>query len=372
MKLNKGEWGEPYAALRLIGDGKLYIADEDGNKRADEWMNVLEIIRNETAERTVTYSKNPDDTMVSIYVNGEERAYLPASDFDEMADALAGAISDGKGHSFSVSESLEEFFALVEVLHPKAKSIDKSDLFLTTLDPRNGIERSALGFSIKSKFGQNPTLFNTAPASAVRYKVNGMDDSLMKEVNSLVDDKGHAAVLARCVALKDSDCSLEYSGFALAKRAGCEAFKDNLDLLDPRLPFVIERMLWNHFFGGQAETDLEEVVALIVAQNPCGITRPETKYPYMVKSFLYAAYCGMTASTLWDGRSEVNGGFITVGEDGEVLAHYALESESFKEYLYKNCYLEFPATSEKHGDYAKVYKDGGEYYFNLNFQIRYR
>ena len=23
---NKGEWGEPYAALRILGDGKLYIA----------------------------------------------------------------------------------------------------------------------------------------------------------------------------------------------------------------------------------------------------------------------------------------------------------------------------------------------------------
>jgi hypothetical protein len=94
----------------------------------------------------------------------------------------------------------------------------------------------------------------------------------------------------------------------------------------------------------------------------------------MLKAFLYASYCGMTASTLWDGRSQVNGGFISVGSDGEVLAYYALESEKFKNYLYNNCYLEFPATSEKHGDYEKVYKDvaNNKYFFNLNFQIRYR
>ena len=54
------------------------------------------------------------------------------------------------------------------------------------------------------------------------------------------------------------------------------------------------------------------------------------------------------------------------------MAHYALESDAFKTYLYNNCYLEFPATDEGHGYYAKVYKENGDYYFRLNFQIRYR
>ena len=80
----------------------------------------------------------------------------------------------------------------------------------------------------------------------------------------------------------------------------------------------------------------------------------------------------MTASSLWQGDSQVNGGFIKVSANGEVLAHYALESDAFKSYLYNNCYLEFPSTDKGHGDYAKVYKENGEFYFRLNFQIRYR
>ena len=92
----------------------------------------------------------------------------------------------------------------------------------------------------------------------------------------------------------------------------------------------------------------------------------------MIKSFLYAAYCGMTASTLWDGTSQINGGFIKVNSNGDVVAHYALESDAFKSYLFNNCYLEFPSTSEGHGNYGKVYKENGNYYFRLNFQIRYR
>ena len=372
MRLNRGEWGEPYTALRLIGDGRLYVADENGNKRTDEWMNVLEVIRHETLERVVTYGRDPETLMVSVSVNGRPCVCLPASDFVGAADSLLGDIGAGRGHVFGVSEFVAEFLAQAEFEHLKAKSIDKSDIFLTTLDPRTCIQRKEIGFSVKSKFGQNPTLFNTAPASAVRYRVEGMTPSLMEEVNSMVDAKGHAAVTARCAALLQAGCCLEYDGYAVAKRAGCEAFKENLDLLDPRLPVVIERLLWNHFFIGQDSVDLVDVVADVVAENPCNVARPEVKYPYMVKSFLYAAYCGMTASTLWDGFGEVNGGFITVGENGEVLAHHALESEAFKGYLYKNCYLEFPATSKGHGDYAYIYEQSGSYFFNLNFQIRYR
>lgn len=372
MKLNKGEWGEPYVALRLLGDGRLSLADGNGDKRPNEWMNVVEVIRHETADRIVRYNRDVETSMVSVSVNGEECVRLPASDFISSANALKDDIVTGRGRSFSVSEDVASFLQIAEVLHLKAKSIDKSDIFLTTLDPRTSIERSDIGFSVKCKFGQSPTLFNTAVASGVRYKVDGMTKGLMDEINGLVDDKGHAAVSARCQRLISSGCSLGYVGYAFAKKAGCEAFKENLDLIDPRLPLVIERILWNHFFMNQDGNDVTDVVDRIIEQNPCGITRPEIKYPYMIKSFLYAAYCGMTASTLWSGKSDVNGGFIMVGDDGEVLAHYALESEDFKAYLYNNCYLEFPATSKKHGDYAYVYEEDGRYFFKLNFQIRYR
>ena len=118
--------------------------------------------------------------------------------------------------------------------------------------------------------------------------------------------------------------------------------------------------------------NLDAVVDRIVRDNPCKPTRPEIKYPHMIKSFLYAAYCGMTASTLWDGTSQVNGEFISVEKNGGNLAHYALDSEKFKAHLFNNCYLEFPSAKEDYGDYARVYGQDGEFYFNLYFQIRYQ
>lgn len=372
MKLNKGEWGEPYVALKLLGDGKLQMADENGEIKPGEWMSVVELIRHETADRVVAYGRDAETTMVDVDINGSPVASLPAKDFLEAANQLSRDIKAGKGASFEVSEEVNDFFLLAQMLTLKAKSVDKSDIFLTTLDPRSTITRSRIGFSIKSKFGQNPTLFNTAPASGVRYRLEGCTRSDMETINGIFDNNGHVAVGARCLAILQKGIKPTYVGYATAKRAGCEAFKDNLDIIDPRLPLVIERMLWNHFFEGDPAIDIPDVASRIVRENPCNITRPEVKYPYMIKSFMYAAYCGMTASTLWNGNSQINGGFITVDEDGNVLAHYALESEEFKAYLYNNCYLEFPATSKGHGDYAKVYEEDGAYYFHLNFQIRYR
>lgn len=372
MKLNRGEWGEPYVALKLLGDGRLQMADENGQVKSDEWMDVVELIRHETADRVVTYGRDAETTVIDIEINGSLVASLPAKDFLEAANKLSRDIRAGKGASFEVSDEVNDFFLVAQMLSLKAKSIDKSDIFLTTLDPRSAVTRSRIGFSVKSKFGHNPTLFNTAPASGVRYRLEGCSRADMEAINDVVDDKGHAAVGARCAEILDRGLKPVYVGFAIAKRAGCEAFKDNLDIIDPRLPIVVERMLWNHFFENDQMVDISDVVDRIVCENPCGITRPEVKYPYMVKSFLYAAYCGMTASTLWNGKGQVNGGFITVDEDGAVVAHYALESEEFKAYLYNNCYLEFPATSKGHGDYAKIYEEDGCFYFHLNFQIRYR
>ncbi|MGI6081105.1 MAG: HpaII family restriction endonuclease [Candidatus Avilachnospira sp.] len=53
---NKGEWSEIYAALRILGEGKLYMADAEGNKDPDEWMDVQELIRYEATNRMVIYS----------------------------------------------------------------------------------------------------------------------------------------------------------------------------------------------------------------------------------------------------------------------------------------------------------------------------
>jgi len=83
---NKGEWGEPYAALRMLGDGKLYIADKKGNKNPEEWMNVLELIRHEAIDRIVTYRLNAlEGTNIEIAVNNNYKTTVSTASFLNMA-----------------------------------------------------------------------------------------------------------------------------------------------------------------------------------------------------------------------------------------------------------------------------------------------
>lgn len=370
-KLNKGEWGEAYVALQLLGSGRLSMANEEKKEIVDHQMEVLSLVRQETEDRLVVYNRDPEKGLIEISVNnGSLVKYRPIEDFSKAATTLFSAIKGGSGRTFCVPDTLSSFFKEVEIRHFKAKSIEKSDLLLTARDPRAGVVRDKIGFSIKSQYSGDSTLFNTGPASATVYSLINMNDELMNEVNSMKDAKGNVDVAGRCKRLIESDCHWFFLGYPVASRAGIETFRENLDLLNPRLPEVIRAIQWNYFIEGFRPHDISQTVERIVEENPCDLLRPDVKYPFMIKNFLYGTYCGLTAGTLWDGSSNVNGGFLTVGQSGDILAFYALESEVFKAYLYDHSYVDHPATSSGHGFYANVYKEGKDYFFRLNFQIR--
>lgn len=198
MQGNKGEWSESYAALRIIGDRKIFVADRSGAMNPNEWMNVLALMRRETRERLVSYRYDANDVDVVIAVNEDPVYRLPASEFVLLADRLLTEINRNKSSSFVVTDELESALRTVQVHSLKAKSDSKSDVTLSVLDPRSGVTRSEIGFSIKSELGQPPTLFNTATASAPIYRLHGMTAELAAEVNAVVTAKGKTAVEDRC------------------------------------------------------------------------------------------------------------------------------------------------------------------------------
>ncbi len=371
---NKGEWSEPYAALRIIGNRRIHVADRMGRKNHNEWIEVLALMRQETQSRLVRYRWDPDLTDVCIEINGQSVKTLPVADFIRMADTLQTEIFSAKGRVFSVDPKLDADLLNAEITKIKALSVNKSDIEIDARDPRSGIVRNRIGFSIKSEFGQRSTLFNVARASASIYRLDEMTDSLMNKVNNLYDSKGSKAIGERCRLLENEGIVPRFAGYPQGRNCpGLSPFAENLELLNPTLKEVIPALLWAAELGRLPGRGFPELGQWLADNNPCRLTRPEVKYPYMLKSLLYAAYCGMTASTLWNGKSEVNGGFIRVARTGDLLAFYALESDAFKEHLYGNCYLERPSSGEKHGDFGDVWKDeNGQYFFKLNFSIRYK
>lgn len=372
-KANKGEWAEVYCILRILAERKIYIADGSGKKQSNDCLNVLELMRREAAERIVRYHCSPLTTKVTIEV-GSFKETLPVSTFLKLADTMLVEIKNGKG-TFALSENLQKEINETGLQSVKATSRDKNDVYLTILDPRSGVTRNNIGFSIKSEIGDPPTLFNTGTHSALVYELHGMTSCLMDGINSIFefDKKGkpYVPVLSRFQALVSNGVKLTFVGFPIHKRHQIQVFRENLEILNPRLPLYLDTALRGILSQKCPSRDIPTVTDYVSQVNPAHVQRPQEVYEYMIKSFLYAAYCGLTAGTLWNGKSNVNGGFIRVAADGEVLAFYALESDSFKQYLFDNSVIDFPATNEKHGNYANVYEEDGKFYFRLNFQIRY-
>ena len=107
-------------------------------------------------------------------------------------------------------------------------------------------------------------------------------------------------------------------------------FNENLDLIHPYLSTIFKSIHEQYAIAGGRRVKMADICARIVQQNPCHTTRPEIKYPYIIKSFLYAAYCGMTASELWDGKCEAKNVNIPCSYENEI-----------KGYLFDNSYFEF-------------------------------
>ena len=383
MSANKGEWSEVYVLLKLLCDGRMQMYREDGDleRNDDEFMQILQLKRCESQSRSVTYEPDVNGGQINIEVNenidGINRRQTSEINIDAIGETsrqLLDEIKERGGRSFEVSEAIADFLQRLQIQSSKTYSRDKSDIYMRVRDPRFNVIRDNVGFSIKSKIGKDPTLFNTALASGVIFHLEGCTEEKMANINAILEN-GKRAVRGRCQRILELDIIPTYVGYEKAKRTNRETFKENLEIINPRLPEVIAKILENYNFGPSQEREegrnIPSLIGQIVNDNPLNIQNGEAAYPSMFKQFLYAAYCGMTASTPWDGRGTVNGGFITVSEEGDVTAHYALESERFKEYLFQNCYLELPSTAGKHGDYAEVYREDGEYYFKLNFQIRY-
>lgn len=368
-KANKGEWGEVYCILRILAERKIYIADGSGKKHSDDCLNVLELMRKEAAERIVRYHCSPLTTEVTLTVDSFTKTF-PVSTFLKLADTMLLEIKNGKG-TFALSENLQKEINETGLQSVKAASKDKNDVYLTILDPRSGVTRKNIGFSIKSELGKAPTLFNTGTNSALVYEIDGMTPELMEEINSIFDEDDSVPVQRRFQTLLAYGCGLTFMGFPVHVKKHLQIFRENLEILNPRLPLYFDTALRGLLSQKCSSRDVPKVTDYVSQINPAHVTRPHEVYEYMIKSFLYAAYCGLTAGTLWNGKSNVNGGFIRVAADGEVLAFYALESDSFKQYLFDNSLIDFPATDKSHGNYAQVYEENGKFYFRLNFQIRY-
>ena len=218
--------------------------------------------------------------------------------------------------------------------------------------------KPTVGFSIKSQIGAPSTLMNASGATNIIYKINGINDLIMDEINSI---NTHGKIIDRFKKLYLVASSVEFFGIKNAM------FRDNLELIDSKMPEILAYAMEYRYRDNVKS--YKDIVDLLVSDNPMGYNNSEI-YRYKFKKLLCASALGMLPATQWDGTDEANGGYIIIKSDGDILAYYIYNRNAFEDYLLNSTYLETGSTS-RHG-FANVYKDANDYFINMNVQIRFK
>ncbi|WP_303250221.1 HpaII family restriction endonuclease [uncultured Slackia sp.] len=422
QEYNRGEWAELYVFLRLLGTGRLHAADSDLNCKADSFLEVSKVLRCEAAGDSAVYEVDPVAETVTVRRGVVSRAAAApaawrtcalagtghqASLFSYGGDAAAEADTDDRVESSGSEQVVSmadcedaarilfdrltsssvgsktmhapievcDFVDSIGVRNPKAPGVQgrdktfggKADIVIETRDGRNSLV-NRMGFSVKSQFGSPATLFNASPAAPLLYWVAHCDDALMREFNALHDIRGNRGWFACCQPFFD-ERGLRVS-FARARNAG--SFERNLLFIREGMLEIVAACVRERFIGGATTSDVAAITASVAEQNPMRYPPAVASaiYEKAMKDFLYAAFSGMSATKPWDGIEQVNGGYIVVKPDGDVLCYHANDREEFREYLFRNTVFEY-VSAKKYG-WSLIEKSDGEYLLPVNFSIRFK
>ena len=369
--LNKGEWAEFYVMLKLLGEGKLYTANKLLQKNYQSYLDVLKIIRQECASQVLEYIIDEEQSVVIIKPQKSEvpLATIPVSEFEENATVLFDGIKNLKGSSVPAPDSVCEFAKIIYVSKPKAPAVKalkkqfggKNDIFIEVRDGQTSIV-SVMGFSIKSKFGQNPTLFNAGSSSQFLYKLTGCNDELMNEFNSIIEKGGRG--WSKCKAfLTEHEIEMEFTN------TKNPIYSENLFLIRESMSKIMAWCVKDRLIDSPNNYEVMETVERMIAKNPLKVPNPNIYYEKAIKDFLMAGFTGMTAGKPWDGKEQVNGGYISVMDDGDVLCYHSNDRESFRDYLYRNTHFEY-VSADKYL-WSRIEKIENEYYLPLNVSVRF-
>ena len=370
-KLNKGEWAEFYVMIKLLGEGRLYTANKLLQKNYQSYLDVLKIIRQECETQVLEYIIDEANGVVIVKPQDSDTilATMPVSDFNDYAKMLFDGIKDIKGSSVPAPDAVCDFAKVIYVSKPKAPAVKalkkqfggKNDIFIEVRDGQTAIV-SIMGFSIKSKFGQNPTLFNAGSSSQYLYKLTGCNDAMMDEFNAITENDGRG--WSKCKTyLADHGITMEFA------RTQNPIYNDNLFLVRESMAKIMAWCVKDRLIDSPGHFEVMETVERMIAANPLGVPGARIYYEKAIKDFLMAGFTGMTAGKEWDGKEQVNGGYIVVMDDGDVICYHSSDRESFRDYLYRNTHFEY-VSADKYV-WSRIIKIDGEYYLPLNLSVRF-
>lgn len=379
MAGNKGEWSEIYIFLKILVDGKVYAADKNMQKIAERYLKVLKLFREEIKGKTLEYI--PGEA-IDVFCEGEHACEsLKLVDVIAARDRVWNLIKTNKTGTIS-DEEVQNFLRKMCIAKLKSPAEDKGyfggtkDIVMEVEDYKTGMA-SVVGFSCKSEFSAQATLFNASKDNTnFLFRIEGpMNDALAAEFNSMFDARGAKQVVAtarRMRLLKDRGCSIVF------ERAVEATARRNLAMVGGReTAAMVAEMLRRYYYDGEGASSfssMSDLVHWLAVNNTCNVEDiggVEAVYWYQISHLLYAMFTGMRLGSVWSGRSSVNGGYIIARNDGEVLAYHTCIADEFMDFLVQRLALEQPSHG-RHLSMCIEKGDDGKYYIKLPLQVRFK
>ena len=328
MRGNKGDWSELYALLKILADGVIQVDTQNENYR----LPVVKVFREDNAGFKLEFRR--EKNFVELYKNGGRVKKFSIGELATMAEKIFSGIKnyhDDK-RAFEIPAA-QEIMSRLELTKIKSPANKKTDIELTIHDAFTGFDATRC-YSIKSDLGNAPTLLNASKLST-RFKFRIPDENNLEQLEfvSVVKD----------------------------------IFRANLSLIDSNMGRILGEML--KLYHCERVNDCAELATRLEEDDPLKFGVKDF-YRHKIKKFLCAVALGLRPATKWNGIDEANGGYIIVKKNGEIATYPLHDRDEFENYLLNNTRLDTPST--RRHKYAEVYRGGGNYFIDLNLQIRFK
>lgn len=383
---NAGDWAEIYVFYRIMEQGKIKTAKNDNgemNVIYDAFLPVLKIIREESGLPLEYYTSNEmnGSKALKIYYAGlnEPLVSCTLKEFKQKADKLLQEIKSADSTaSMSLPEQAEYLNSIfIRKIKSPSQQISasfggKSDITMEIIQQDN--LHVPAGFSIKSSVRSKSSLINASKANDAIFEVIGCTDALMDEINHL--ESGSWIIDRTKRLLGDSNVSLKF------ERYGSRTFYDNLRLIADNEPDVVAyALLYSNGepeVGGGSNRAMEYAIASLVAKDPLnvGADIAPLYYQKRMKDLLFEFACGMQSDTPWNTDTKIQGGYIFVTKEGDVMAYYASDQDSYKNWLVTGTKFDMPST-KRHQTVngpccGYIHKENDKYYYTLSLQVKFK
>ena len=271
---NVGEWGELYAACKLLGTGELSISESDAPYR------LLALHRPEISGSS-RYTVEGTDVRT-----GSNRGLIPRSEYTDAADLIRRSITrrTAGARTFSLAPETQAQIERLGFSKISAGSAVNSDVNLEVLAP-NEIDRIQLkGFSIKTEAGSAPTFYNMSGGRHLNYTIQA-DPAALKEFEKKLNAGGRGRKEAM-TEFSRSNPVIQPGTIAYPHIFHSDKVAADFRGLDGDAPYLIALSVIEHYF--HRNTSGSAATLAVGSKDPLGGLAPEfyrRKYAQIWREF---------------------------------------------------------------------------------------